>query len=457
MSQYPPPEGEWPTYAPVISPSDVAIESEDGDVASERPPQGRQHSNSVPDSTQATWYPRVPLPSELLESYQPPAHLSFENVPVAGPASLGQGHAQYSEISTAMAAERDPNFAARANDLINEILGRESSGTSVIEPDSVLGESGRLYSGYHEGKYFLPNDAAEQDRLDLQHEIYRLLFDGWLALAPMSSPPRYVLDVGTGTGLWAKEFAEQNPSSYVIGSDLSAIQPATSLSNLAFTKDDAEDPWIFPVPASNARPSYEGYQQQTAQFISFDYVHLRLMFTCFNDTRAVIKHAFDNLAPLGWLEFQDMGPEIEQANPDFTGDALKRWGESCARGALNLGRDLTVTRKYKKWLEEAGFVEVRETRFVLPVHQWMEDPKFKEIGRFNQRNMMDGVRGGGWMMLKAAGMTPNEIEDLTSQVRKELQTESNHSYCYVYVVYGQKPLAGEGASSLPTGPFSRNT
>lgn len=39
-------------------------------------------------------------------------------------------------------------------------LYREKSNTSVTEPDSVLGESGRWYHGYKEGKYFLPNDPV---------------------------------------------------------------------------------------------------------------------------------------------------------------------------------------------------------------------------------------------------------------------------------------------------------
>lgn len=44
-------------------------------------------------------------------------------------------------------------------------LYRERSDTSVTEPDSVLGESGRWYHGYKEGKYLLPNDPVGIDAL----------------------------------------------------------------------------------------------------------------------------------------------------------------------------------------------------------------------------------------------------------------------------------------------------
>jgi ubiquinone/menaquinone biosynthesis C-methylase UbiE len=43
--------------------------------------------------------------------------------------------------------------------------------------------------------------------MDLLHHIYRLMLDGELQLAPVVNPQR-VLDLGTGTGIWAIQFAE---------------------------------------------------------------------------------------------------------------------------------------------------------------------------------------------------------------------------------------------------------
>ncbi|KAI9738286.1 MAG: hypothetical protein M1834_008784 [Cirrosporium novae-zelandiae] len=36
-----------------------------------------------------------------------------------------------------------------------------------------------------------------------------MLFEGELCLAPISTHPQRVLDLGTGTGIWAMDFAEQ--------------------------------------------------------------------------------------------------------------------------------------------------------------------------------------------------------------------------------------------------------
>lgn len=44
--------------------------------------------------------------------------------------------------------------------------------------------------------------------MDLLHHIYGLLLGGKLHLAPISDNVQRVLDLGTGTGIWAMDFAE---------------------------------------------------------------------------------------------------------------------------------------------------------------------------------------------------------------------------------------------------------
>lgn len=51
----------------------------------------------------------------------------------------------------------------------------------------------------------LPNDENEQERLDIHHVLCKQTLHGKLLLAPIQSPQR-VLDLGTGTGIWAIEF-----------------------------------------------------------------------------------------------------------------------------------------------------------------------------------------------------------------------------------------------------------
>lgn len=71
------------------------------------------------------------------------------------------------------------------------------------------------------------------------------MLGGKLYLAPIGEPAD-VLDIGTGTGIWAKLFAQRHPNSRVLGTDISIIQPSeNNPPNVTFVREDSEDPWIF--------------------------------------------------------------------------------------------------------------------------------------------------------------------------------------------------------------------
>ncbi|KAH8655304.1 S-adenosyl-L-methionine-dependent methyltransferase [Xylariales sp. PMI_506] len=386
-----------------------------------------------------------PLPSEVLQSYN--THFAPTQLYAEDRSKITQHVERHTESLPATqgtapypTVANDPSFAEAANDLVNKSLDRDPTGCSVVEPDSVLGESKRLYHGYKEGRYFLPNDAAEQDRLDLQHELYRILLGGWLSLVPFTTAPKFVLDVGTGTGIWAQEFAEQNPSSLVVGTDLSAIQPHPRVPNCVFMKSDVEeDEWIFPEP----NPDHSKCATSSGlheHFISFDYIHLRLMFSCFNDPRVVIARAFENLQPGGWIEFQEGSFTLIQANPDYKGDALQRWAAGCIKGAAAVGRNVDNQQFYRSWLIEAGFVDVSERHLFPPFGDWHPDPDLSHLGLYVRANLNEGLQPIGWKMLRLAGMEPDEIDSLIKEARAELMDENSRTYGMNYMIYGRKPF-----------------
>lgn len=62
-----------------------------------------------------------------------------------------------------------------------------------------------IFTDYSTTEYLLPNDERERERLDLQHIGFKMMLNGRLHLAPLVRPQR-ILDIATGTGIWAIEF-----------------------------------------------------------------------------------------------------------------------------------------------------------------------------------------------------------------------------------------------------------
>jgi SAM-dependent methyltransferase len=115
-----------------------------------------------------------------------------------------------------------------------------------------------------DGQYAFPNDEPEYDRLDLQHHIFLFTLEGGLFSAPImkEQTPHRVLDVGTGAGIWAVDFADEHPETEVIGVDLSPVQPKFVTPNLVFPIDDLEETWTFNKPFDFfiARMTYSSLQ-----------------------------------------------------------------------------------------------------------------------------------------------------------------------------------------------------
>jgi SAM-dependent methyltransferase len=113
-------------------------------------------------------------------------------------------------------------------------IGDDATSSTASLSSSILDfrhENGRTYHAYKDGKYHLPNDERENERLDLQHNLFLLTFDNKLGLAPPNLPDskvKRVLDLGTGTGIWAIDFGDDHSQTEVIGVDLSPIQPNLS-------------------------------------------------------------------------------------------------------------------------------------------------------------------------------------------------------------------------------------
>ena len=179
--------------------------------------------------------------------------------------------------------------------------------------------------------------------------------------------------------------------------------------NCFFEVDDAEDEWIF---------------NQT-----FDFVHLRMVFHCFKSHPFVMAAAYENLVPGGWMEWQDYYPDLQAVDDSLNGTALQRWSRLWVEGGKQLGRDLLSPRKYKRWMEEAGFVNVTEQKLAIPGNPWPKGKEAKTMGLWQMTNFLDGIHAVTMTVFtKGLGMSPEEVEVLLVDVRKDIQNPNVHFY-----------------------------
>lgn len=242
---------------------------------------------------------------------------------------------------------------------------------------------------------------------------------GDLYRAPIGKP-KTILDAGTGTGIWAILFARQFPEVNVVASDLSPIQPPNAPSNFTFVQGDMEEPWGYEKP--------------------FDYIHLRMMCTCFSAPKKIIQNVFDNLAPGGWCEYQEFAPEsIHGSDPAsdqlLRSSAFYRATDLVILGMKNLGRDISVAHKYKQWMEEVGFTDIVEEKILCPLNDWPLDPEQRALGKIYREHAEVGV-GSMVKLLLAAGAKMDEIPQIQEGVNKALSDTNLRAYatCKLYML-----------------------
>lgn len=239
--------------------------------------------------------------------------------------------------------------------------------------------------------------------------MFNITFDNKLYFAPIDENLQNALDIGTGTGIWAIDFADDHPSCKVIGTDLSPIQPAFIPPNLEFVIDDAEDPWLF--------------RQK------FDFIHARLMAGSFKDFSKVIESCYDALAPGGWLELQDYVLPCEAADESYKGTDLDQWNQGMLKGAAALERPMDVADHYAGWMRNSGFTEVTQQQFIWQTNTWPKDPKLKEIGKWNVVNMLEGMSGFTMAIFtRGLGWRKEEVDVFVAKVRADMKDRGVHAY-----------------------------
>jgi SAM-dependent methyltransferase len=317
----------------------------------------------------------------------------------------------------------DPNVvdhddADSAIDDQSYISSTASLGSTILQFRNI---HGRTYHNYEGAEYWGPNDDIQNEGLDITHHMISLAMDNKLFLAPLENPQK-VLDVGCGTGLWAIDFADEFPSSKVIGTDISPIQPGWTPANCHFEIDNCELDWTF---ESN----------------SFDFIHIRGLVGCVQDWPKLYSECLRCLKPGGWLEQTEFALPIASNTGSLPEDCIwHQWGQIFREAGDKMGRTFEVPRFWERWVREAGFPGVlHKSTTRLPIGDWAKEQKWKEVGMFNRASLEKGLEGfASYICTNLLGWESAEVEILLMQVRQAIKNRRLQAYYPLETIYIQK-------------------
>ncbi|CCT71080.1 related to methyltransferase [Fusarium fujikuroi] len=277
--------------------------------------------------------------------------------------------------------------------------------SSILEYKNI---NGRTY--HHDignAQYWGTNDEKQNESMDINHHVLTLVLDGALHLAPLAKDIKSVVDIGTGTG-----------------TDISPIQPGWIPPNLRFDIEDCTQEWTF---APNSQ----------------DYIHFRWLVGSIVDWDQLFKEAYRCLKPGGYIESHEALSRMDCDDGSITEkSAMHQWGKFFVEGGKKIGRSFTIVEDgvQRSAMEKAGFVNLEERDFKVPIGGWPKDPRMKEIGKYAQATLEQDIEGYVLFMANTVeGWTRAEVEVYISMLRRELRQGTMHPYYRQKAVWAQKP------------------
>ncbi|KAI4275155.1 MAG: hypothetical protein L6R38_005941 [Xanthoria sp. 2 TBL-2021] len=194
--------------------------------------------------------------------------------------------------------------------------------------------------------------------------------------------------------------------------------------NVKFEVDDCEEPWTFRE--------------------KFDLIHIRYLAAAIADWPKLISQAFQFTKPGGYSEFQDYDIVFYSEDGTLTDDLpIQKWITTFIQAARDFGREPCPGPRLAGLMRDAGFQNVQEKKYKVPIGPWPKDKHLKTIGAWNLVQMENGLEGFTLRLFtQTLGWKSEEVHVLLANVRKDLRNPRIHAQLDLYD-FCRAPLQNE--------------
>ncbi|VUC29681.1 unnamed protein product [Clonostachys rosea] len=285
-----------------------------------------------------------------------------------------------------------------------------------------LWRHGRYYGDWKPWKYIFPIDAEELNRSDMLHKFFSLANDGEITTTNLRGDRQLrVMDLGTGTSIWATLFLRKFIHAEILGVDINQIQPPTIPVR------------FIPIQFDLEEPCWDKLWQDC------DLIHIRQLLGSIETDLwpTIYKNIFNHLLPgHGFIEQTeiDWDPQWDESGDIPSPSSVKEWADRFLAGLDASKRSARVDPVHRRrMLEDAGFtdIEVKITR--LYASPWSRDEKLNDIARWFNMSFISGIEGMSLIpMIDYGDMRIEEVRNLCRRVEREMSHLQYHVYMTMY-------------------------
>lgn len=155
-----------------------------------------------------------------------------------------------------------------------------------------------------------------------------------------------------------------------------------------------------------------------------------------------------HLKPGGWIELQEIHHTPRTAQPGGSVDPEHGVAKFWARvteglAALGVNMDVAAGGALPSMLREAGFVNVSERVFHVPIGTWPKNKVLKTVGLYWRTILLDGIQAIALGPLtRGLRWNREQVEMFLMEVRRAYHDNAALLYMPLHMFYAQKPEHG---------------